>query len=46
MADVDVLGNDNANGQTIVVTTVVVTDPPNGTATVNPIDRCTITYDS
>ena len=42
-ADVDVLGNDTANGQTIVVTTVVATDPPNGTTAVNATTG-TITY--
>ena len=42
-ADVDVLSNDTANGQTIDVTTVDATDPSNGTATVNATTG-TITY--
>ncbi len=33
--EIDVLANDNANGQTIDVTTVVANDPPNGTVDVN-----------
>ena len=42
--DVDVLGNDNANGQTLDVTTVVPTVPINGgTAVANPTTG-TITY--
>ena len=41
--DVDVLSNDNPNGQTIDLTTVVATDPPNGTTSVNATTG-TITY--
>ena len=37
------LGNDDPNGQTIDATTVVATDPPNGTTAVNPTTG-TITY--
>ena len=37
------LSNDNANGQSIDVTTVVATDPPNGTTSVNATTG-TITY--
>ena len=40
---VDVLANDDANGQTIDVTTVVASDPPNGTVVVNATTG-TLTY--